>query len=119
MAEEKEKKEDKRKITAPENGKLGGRPKSEATLRAQFARDYISKQVEDSLAPIVARAITQAITGDDKARDWLSDRAWGKAIQATYLSDDDGNPLEVDPETAKMVNAALAKYLGTKRDTTK
>lgn len=73
---------DKRAETSAENGKMGGRPVSEATLRTQFARDYISKQVEDSLGAIVAKAITMAIEGNEGARNWLSDRAWGKAQQA-------------------------------------
>lgn len=66
-------------IASRENGKLGGRPMSDATLRAQAAKEYISKQVADSLSSIVARAVVQAIEGDFRARDWLSDRAWGKA----------------------------------------
>jgi hypothetical protein len=62
-----------------ENGKLGGRPKSEATIRSQLAREYISLQLKDSLPAIVAKAITQAIEGNSEARNWLSDRGWGKA----------------------------------------
>jgi hypothetical protein len=79
---------------ARENGKKGGRPLSEATIRAQLAREYISKQVEDSLAPIVAKAITQAMEGDAKARDWLSDRSWGRA-PINLGVDDDGQPVKV------------------------
>lgn len=77
------------------NGMKGGRPKSEATLRAQAARDYISKQIEDSLAPIVAKAITQAMEGDAKARDWLSDRSWGKA-PINLGVDDNGEAIKID-----------------------
>ncbi len=65
-----------------ENGKKGGRPKSEATIRTQAARDYISLQVADSLSEIVEKAITQAIEGDYKAREWLSNRAWGKPLES-------------------------------------
>ncbi len=68
-----------------------GRPKSEATIRAQAARDYISKQVADSLGPIVAKAITQAMEGDKYAREWLSDQAWGKPVQRNTVEDDEGN----------------------------
>lgn len=72
-----------------------GRPKSEATLRSQAARDYISKQMADSLAPIVAKAITQAMEGDKYAREWLSDRAWGKPVQRNEIEDEEGNPLTI------------------------
>lgn len=64
-----------------ENGKLGGRPPSEATIRTQKAREFISEQLEASLPPIVAKAITQAMEGNNEARMWLSDRGWGKATQ--------------------------------------
>lgn len=70
---------DGRARTSAENGKKGGRPVSEATLRAQAAREYISSEMEKSLAPIVAKAINDAILGNSDARNWLSDRGWGKA----------------------------------------
>lgn len=85
---------DERSKTSAENGKKGGRPLSEATIRAQIARDYISKQVEDSLGPIVAKAITQAIEGNSEARNWLSDRAWGKA-PINLGVDDEGQPVKM------------------------
>lgn len=72
-----------------------GRPKSEATIRTQAARDYISLQMKDSLAPIVAKAITQAIEGDKDARAWLSDRAWGKPVQPNVLEDEDGKTVPI------------------------
>lgn len=84
---------DKRSETSAKNGELGGRPVSEATIRTQMAREYISLQLKDSLSPIVAKAITQAIEGDAKARDWLSERAWGKAPQP--LVGDNGEQLVV------------------------
>jgi hypothetical protein len=54
----------------------------------------MSLQVKDSLAAIVAKAITQAIEGNSEARQWLSDRAWGKPHQAIQLADSDGAPVE-------------------------
>lgn len=70
---------DKRSETSADNGKLGGRPISPATLIAQASRLYIAEQVEKSLSPIVARAINDAVLGDHQARQWLSDNGWGKA----------------------------------------
>lgn len=84
---------DKRAETSADNGKLGGRPVSDATIRAQAARDYISKQVEDSLSAIVAKAIVQAIEGNADARHWLSDRSWGKA-PINLGVDDEGKPVQ-------------------------
>ncbi len=86
---------DKRSETSAENGKKGGRPISEATLRTQAAREYISLQVKDSLGPIVAKAITQAMEGDYKAREWLSDRAWGKSVETFVTEDETGEKLPI------------------------
>lgn len=88
---------EKQSQTSRENGKKGGRPVSDATIRAQLGRDYISKQLQDSLAPIVAKAITLAMEGDYHARDWLSDRAWGKPQQNIDLSSG-GNEIELSDE---------------------
>lgn len=85
---------DKRSITSARNGTLGGRPVSESTLRAQIARDYISKEVEKALKPIVAKAITDAKKGDFRARDWLSNYSWGKPAINLGV-DDDGQPVKV------------------------
>lgn len=90
-----------------ENAKLGGRPISEATIRAQMARDYISEQVKKSLEPIVAKAINDAILGNDSARSWLSDRAWGKSKQEIGLTDTEGNDLLEPSEKIKELAAAL------------
>jgi hypothetical protein len=95
-----------------ENGKKGGRPVSEATLRAQAAREYISKQLQENLAPIVNRAITDAISGDAKerkdAREWLADRGWGKATQP--LSGPLDEPL-FDNEHYEQARTIIAGYL--------
>lgn len=104
---------DKRSETSAENGKKGGRPVSDATLRAQAAREYISKHVTDNLAPIVARAVVDAINGDRYARDWLADRAWGKAVQP--LSGPLDEPL-VDNEHHEKARAAIAAYLADTGD---
>lgn len=84
---------DKRSETSAENGKMGGRPVSEATIKAQIAREYIAEHVKQSLEPIVAKAINDAILGDDKARAWLSDRAWGKPKQEMGFTDTEGNDI--------------------------
>lgn len=84
---------DGRALTSAKNGEKGGRPISEATKRAQAAREYIAKQVEDSLGAIVNKAITQAIEGNGEARNWLSERGWGKPAINLGV-DEEGNPVE-------------------------
>ena len=100
---------DKRSTTSADNGKKGGRPVSEATLRAQIARDYISSEVERNLEPIVTKAIKQAKDGDKYAREWLFDRAHGKSTQP--LSGPDGTPL-FDNEQKDKAKSAIAGYFG-------
>ena len=102
---------DERSKTSKENGKKGGRPVSQATIRAQAARDYISAQVQASLAPIVAKAITQALEGNSDARDWLSSYSWGKAQQFVDISV--GVQPEIDEETLKKAREAIGSILGT------
>jgi hypothetical protein len=85
--------EDKRSQTSAENGKKGGRPMKDSTIRAQLARDYISEQVQHSIEPIVAKAINDAILGNDVARAWLADRAWGRPMQAIEMTGAEGTEL--------------------------
>lgn len=87
---------DKRAITSASNGKSGGRPISEATIRTQEAREYISQQVKDSLGAIVSKAIVQAIEGNAEARSWLSDRSWGKPTQKFEHAGDEGEPIFIE-----------------------
>lgn len=64
-----------------QNGKKGGRPKGYAALQAERQREYVAKVLETEWAPIVAKAVEQAKNGDKAARDFLADRAFGKAQQ--------------------------------------
>lgn len=99
--------EDKRSETSAENGKQGGRPISEATIKAQLAREYIAEHVKQSLEPIVAKAINDAILGDATARAWLADRAWGKPKQEIGLTDTEGYDVFEPSEKVKALAAAL------------
>ncbi len=76
---------DKRSQTSAANGKKGGRPKgtkTETTIAREKAREYLSRRVEEAMAPIVDKAIEQASEGDKAARDWLTDHTWGKAKES-------------------------------------
>lgn len=98
---------DKRATTSGENGKKGGRPVSEATIRTQEAREYISQQVKDSLGAIVAKAITQAIEGNSDARSWLSDRSWGKPTQKFEHGGEEGEPIIIELSGAIMAKNGI------------
>lgn len=79
-----------------------GRKKGLASILADKARDYIAEQLDKELKPIVEKAIEQAKVGDYKAREWLSERGWGKAVQAIVTKDDEGNDL---PITGIVINS--------------
>jgi hypothetical protein len=99
---------DKRSETSADNGKKGGRPVSEATIRAQIARQYIAEQVKKSLEPIVAKAINDAILGSSEARHWLSDQAWGKPTQMVEHS---GELALIDDEARDKAVRAIQELL--------
>lgn len=116
IKKEEKKVEDPRAAPARENGKLGGRPRSEATLRTLAARDYISKELQKNLVPIVAQAIRDAIDPNDAkarkdAREWLGDRGWGKAVQAVVMADEDGLATPITEEERATVNNVLQRIL--------
>ena len=79
-----------------------GRKKGVASILADKARDYIAQQGENSRKEIVDKAIEQAKVGDYKAREWLSERGWGKAVQAIVTKDEEGNDL---PITGIVINS--------------
>lgn len=117
---EKTEKVDGRSKSSAENGKKGGRPISISRIRAIAARDYISKELQKNLVPIVSQAIldasgrggssTSARERND-ARNWLSDRAWGKAVAAIALTDEDGNTNDITAEQKEKINEVLHNIL--------
>lgn len=70
------------------NGMKGGRPKGFAALEAEKARQMIAEKLVTQFGPIVDQAIKMAKKGDKSARDWLTDRAYGKPNQAIDLVGD-------------------------------
>jgi hypothetical protein len=77
----------------PGSGKKKG-SKASHTLEAQEAKKLLIAKFHEHLEPIVMKAIAQATKGDRFAREWLSDRAWGKATQP--IGGDKDNPLVVN-----------------------
>lgn len=88
---------DKRSLTSAINGRKGGRKKGLATIEAEKARNLIAEMLARDLVPIVNKAIEQAKEGDKYAREWLADRAFGKATQ--FLATDPDNPLTIEGVT--------------------
>lgn len=91
-----------------------GRKKGFAALKAEQAREFIAAELEKNLKLIVTRAIDQAKEGDKYARDWLSDRAWGKAPQTLSLEDGDGEGFQV---VKILINQPDAKRTSNKSNT--
>ena len=88
---------DRRKITAPINGKrFGGRPKGSVgthTLDVIEAKKWFIAQVHKDLVPIYEALYKKALTGDTLAIKELLDRSWGKAVQGVEHTGKDGNPI--------------------------
>ncbi len=80
-------------LASVENGKKGGRPKGFAALESERARIMICERLATEFAPILDTAIEQAKTGNKDAREWLTDRAYGKPKTSTELTGKDGSPL--------------------------
>ena len=69
-----------------------GRKKGLNALEAEKARELICKILGENLTPIVEIAVKQAKEGDKHARQWLFERAYGKAPSI----EDDKEELEKD-----------------------
>jgi hypothetical protein len=48
---------------------------------------------DKNLAPIIEKAIEQAIAGDTGARIWLFERGYGRVAQTVVTEDEDGNSI--------------------------
>ncbi len=70
-----------------------GRKTGFSAIKAEKSREFIIRQVEASLKPIVARLIERAKQGDLKATQLLFDRAFGRpAIMSIEVSSENGGP---------------------------
>ena len=68
-----------------------GRKKGFAGLEAEKAREFIAQRLVIEFTPIVDKAIEQAKEGNHRAREWLTERAYGKIQQD--MEDLDFEPL--------------------------
>ena len=72
-----------------EYGKLGGRPKSAATLLTQKIRDYVSERLEKDIPELYDILMEKARKGDVAAIKEIFDRGMGKAT--TVVTNEDGD----------------------------
>jgi len=100
---------DKRSLTSAENGKKGGRKKGFPALEAEKARLMIAEKLATEFEPILDKAIAQAKEGNKDARDWVTDRAYGKPIQS--LTGKDGAPLFNDEQRIK-IKTVISEVVG-------
>lgn len=62
-----------------------GRKKGFPAIEAEKAREFVAHRLVTELGLIVDKAIEQAKDGNHRAREWLVDRAYGKASQAMSI----------------------------------
>ncbi len=74
------------------SGNPGGRPKGFASWIRDETREG-AELVEFSLK-VLRGKIRASLKERQRARDWLADRGWGKAVQAIELSGPDGSPVQ-------------------------
>ncbi len=74
--------------TATRGGKRtgAGRKKGFPALQHEMAREILAQKLATDFAPIVDKAIEQAKNGDNEARKWLTDRAWGRAKESVDMN---------------------------------
>lgn len=91
---------DKRKLTAPLNGLLGGRPPGshgEVYRLNQAFKEHLVKLIEKNKGPLIEAMIKEALDGNVEAFKALLDRAQGKPAQAVEVSGQNGNPIVFMP----------------------
>ena len=72
--------------TSRENGRKGGRPKSNHTLSSEVARELIAKELSPRIPKIVKALAKKAESGDVKSAKELFDRAYGRPLQPVEQS---------------------------------
>jgi len=86
-------------MTRDENGRfikgVSGNPKGRAL---RVAEDDFKRLIDRAVTitdwiAIIAKAKEQAVRGDNRAREWLADRRYGKAPQPLQHSGEDGGPI--------------------------
>jgi hypothetical protein len=70
----------------------GRRPKER---EIEYTKIIQSKCTPGQWEKIVAKAVEQAIRGDEKARKWLSDNLIGLPVQKQEITGKDGNSIKV------------------------
>lgn len=92
-----------------------GRKKGFPALEAEKARLMIAEKLATTFAPIVDKAIEQAKAGQKDARDWLTDRAYGKSMQP--IVGKDGKDLIPQAETIEKTKQVISAFLNERPET--
>lgn len=71
-----------------ENGRKGGRPKSEASILAERARIRLAQKISEELEPLMDAQIEQAKKGNTAAFKELLDRGFGKVKEEMDITTD-------------------------------
>ncbi len=66
--------------TSRNNGKKGGRPKSNHTLESEVKRELIAEWIAPHMKKMVMVQVQKAKKGDTKAFKELCDRAYGRPV---------------------------------------
>ena len=79
------------KFVKGNTGNPGGRPKSDLSIIALIDAVVTAEDWKF----IIEAQVKRARRGDNKAIEWLTDRRFGKAIQATQITGADGGPVQI------------------------
>ena len=81
---------DKRSVTSAENGKKGGRPKG--SRHKPKITDHMTQQEAEVL---LAVSLQKAMDGSETMMKFLLEQFYGKAMQRTELTGEDGANLQI------------------------
>ena len=81
-----------------------GRKPGFAAQEAEKTRIWLAERLKSAHEPIVKKAIAQAKQGDKNAREWLYNRAFGRARLDTFNEED------ARPVILQLSGAVAAKY---------
>lgn len=77
-----------------QSGNPGGQPKGVpdvATMIKMIAREPIDKKTKKTMIEgVLRKAFEDALDGNDKARQFIFDRGWGKAVDKIAMTDSEG-----------------------------
>lgn len=89
------------------SGNYKGRPRKGDALNDLLNQCWS----KDDRIAVIVKAIEQAKAGDDKARDFLFNRGYGKAVESVEMSGPDGDPIEYTGIDLAIAHQRIAEHL--------